>query len=165
MCNALWSTFGRPSNWSPAMPNLTMVRQCSYIINSAFGAMPSRTALFEAEDVVSKGLALDEDSVRLHSTLGMLRMFQWRWNESEQAHRRAPNLEPTNSFPIWCAPSFIVSAAVMTKPRRMLPSRSNSFQPAEPGLCVHAERRRQHRQEQQLFPGNILIGGMFFTFR
>ena len=26
-------------------------------------------------------------------------MFQWRWNESEQAHRRAINLEPTNAFP------------------------------------------------------------------
>jgi len=35
----------------------------------------------------------------LHSTLGMLRMYQWRWAESEQAHRRAISLEPTNAFP------------------------------------------------------------------
>ncbi|MGC1299615.1 MAG: winged helix-turn-helix domain-containing protein [Alloacidobacterium sp.] len=70
-----------------------------YIINAAFGAMPPLAALSEAEDLVSRGLALDEDSVRLHSTLGMLRMFQWRWNESEEAHRRAVNMEPTNAFP------------------------------------------------------------------
>ena len=56
-------------------------------------------ALPEAEDLVSKGLALDENSASLHSTLGMLRMFQWRWAESEQAHRRAISLEPTNAFP------------------------------------------------------------------
>jgi tetratricopeptide (TPR) repeat protein len=70
-----------------------------YIINATFGAMPPRTALSEAEGLVSKGLALDENSVPLHSTLGMLRMFQWRWNESEQAHKRAVNLEPTNAYP------------------------------------------------------------------
>jgi tetratricopeptide (TPR) repeat protein len=26
-------------------------------------------------------------------------MFQWRWNEAEQAHRRAISLEPTNAHP------------------------------------------------------------------
>ena len=26
-------------------------------------------------------------------------MYQWRWSESEQTHRRAINLEPTNAFP------------------------------------------------------------------
>jgi TolB-like protein len=70
-----------------------------YIINAIFGAMPPGTALSEAEDLVSKGLALDENSVRLHSTLGMLRMFQWRWDEAGQAHRRAISLEPTNPHP------------------------------------------------------------------
>ena len=70
-----------------------------YIINATFGAMPPRTALLEAEGLVSKGLALVQNSVHLHSTLGMLRMFQWRWNESEQAHKRAINLEPTNAYP------------------------------------------------------------------
>lgn len=68
-----------------------------YVISAVFGVMPPRTALSEAEDLVSKGLALDEDSVGLHSTLGMLRMFQWRWNESEQAHRRAINMEGVGS--------------------------------------------------------------------
>jgi tetratricopeptide (TPR) repeat protein len=70
-----------------------------YIISAVFGSMPPRTALSEAEDLVSKGLALDENSIRLHSTLGMLRMFQWRWAESEHAHRRALSLEPANAFP------------------------------------------------------------------
>jgi tetratricopeptide (TPR) repeat protein len=61
--------------------------------------MPPPTALSEAGDLVSKGLALDQKSVRLHSTLGMLRMFQWRWAESERAHRHAMSLEPANAFP------------------------------------------------------------------
>jgi TolB-like protein len=69
-----------------------------YIVSAAFGGMPAVAALSQAEGLVSKGLALDENSLRLHSTLGMLRMFQWRWNESEQAHRRAANMEPGNSF-------------------------------------------------------------------
>jgi TolB-like protein len=70
-----------------------------YIISAVFGAMPPPTALSEAGDLVSKGLALDQKSVRLHSTLGMLRMFQWRWAESERAHRHAMSLEPANAFP------------------------------------------------------------------
>ena len=75
-----------------------------YIVSAVYGAMPPRTALREAEELVSKGLALDENSTRLHSTLGMLRMFQWRWAESEQAHKKALNLEPTNEFPHMCYP-------------------------------------------------------------
>ena len=70
-----------------------------YIVSTAYGAMPPRTALAEAEELVSKGLALDENSASLQGTLGMLRMFQWRWAESEQAHKRALSLEPTNAFP------------------------------------------------------------------
>jgi TolB-like protein/tetratricopeptide (TPR) repeat protein len=70
-----------------------------YNVSAAFGALPPHTALPEAENLLSKGLALDENSAMLHSTLGMLRMYQWRWSESEQAHRRAISLEPTNAFP------------------------------------------------------------------
>jgi tetratricopeptide (TPR) repeat protein len=75
-----------------------------YNVSAAFGALPPHTALLEAEELVSKGLALDESSVRLHSTLGMARMFQWRWAESEKAHRRALSLEPANAFPHMCYP-------------------------------------------------------------
>jgi TolB-like protein len=70
-----------------------------YVISAVFGAMPPRIALSEAEALVSKGLALDENSVHLHSTLGMLRMFQWRWRESERAHSLAINIEPANGYP------------------------------------------------------------------
>jgi TolB-like protein len=70
-----------------------------YNISAAYGALPPRSALPEAEDLLSKGLALDENSTRLHGTLGMLRVFQWRWAESEQAYQRAISLEPTNAFP------------------------------------------------------------------
>ena len=75
-----------------------------YNVSAAFGALPPQSALLEAEKLVSKGLALDESSVTLHSTLGMARMFQWRWAESEQAHRRALSLEPTNAFAHMCYP-------------------------------------------------------------
>jgi TolB-like protein len=70
-----------------------------YNVSAAYGALPPRTALLESEDLLTKGLALDENSTRLHSTLGMLRVFQWRWAEAEQAYKRAISLEPTNAFP------------------------------------------------------------------
>lgn len=76
----------------------------SYIVRTIYGEMPPGSALAEAENLVSKGLALDENSAILHSTLGMLRMFQWRWAESEKAHRRAISLEPANAFPHQCYP-------------------------------------------------------------
>jgi len=70
-----------------------------YNVSAAYGALPPRSALPQAEDLLSKGLALDETSSSLHSTLGMLRVFQWRWVEAEQAYKRAISLEPTNAFP------------------------------------------------------------------
>jgi tetratricopeptide (TPR) repeat protein len=70
-----------------------------YNVSAAYGALPPRSALPKAEDLLSKGLALDENSASLHSTLGMLRVFQWRWAEAEQAYQRAISLEPTNAFP------------------------------------------------------------------
>lgn len=70
-----------------------------YNVSAAYGALAPRSALPQAEDLLSKGLALDENSTRLHSTLGMLRVFQWRWAESEQAYKRAISLEPANAFP------------------------------------------------------------------
>ena len=79
-----------------------------YIVSSVFGALPPRSALPKAEDLIAKGLALDANSVMLHAVMGMLRMFQWRWAESEQAHRHAMSLEPENAFshmmyPILCS--------------------------------------------------------------
>jgi TolB-like protein/tetratricopeptide (TPR) repeat protein len=70
-----------------------------YNVSAAYGALPPLSALPKAEHLLSKGLALDENSTRLHSTFGMLRVFQWRWAESEQAYKRAISLEPTNAFP------------------------------------------------------------------
>jgi len=71
----------------------------SYIVRAIYGETPPGTALPEAETLVSKGLALDENSAVLLSTLGMLRTMQWRWGDSEKAHRRALSLEPGNAFP------------------------------------------------------------------
>jgi TolB-like protein/Tfp pilus assembly protein PilF len=75
-----------------------------YNISAAFGVLLPQTALPKAEDLVSKGLSLDENSVNLHSTLGMLRMYQWRWADSEQAHKRSLSLGPSNAFSHMCYP-------------------------------------------------------------
>lgn len=82
-------------NWAEPYSSAAM----SYVVRAIYGEMPPTTALPEAETLVSKGLALDENSAVLHSTLGMLRMMQWRWDDSEKAHQRALNLEPGNAFP------------------------------------------------------------------
>jgi tetratricopeptide (TPR) repeat protein len=66
-------------------------------VSATFGALSSRTALPEAEDFIAKGLALDANSAMLHGMLGMLRMFQWRWAESERAHQYAMSLESMNA--------------------------------------------------------------------
>jgi TolB-like protein/tetratricopeptide (TPR) repeat protein len=70
-----------------------------YIIGAVFGALPPRSALPEAEDLIAKGLALDADSVNLNAIMGHLRTFQWRWAESEEAQRHAMSLEPANAYP------------------------------------------------------------------
>jgi TolB-like protein len=85
-------------DWAEPYYNAAM----SYIVRTIYGEMPPGNALSEAGNLVSKGLALDENAAVLHSTLGMLRMFQWRWAESEKAHRRAISLEPANAFPHQC---------------------------------------------------------------
>jgi TolB-like protein len=87
-------------DWAEPYYNAAM----AYIVRTIYGEMPSGTGLPEAESLISKGLALDENSANLHSTLGMLRMFQWRWAESEKAHRQAISLEPENAFPHGCYP-------------------------------------------------------------
>lgn len=87
-------------DWAEPYYNAAM----SYIVRAIYGEMPPLTALPEAENLVSKGLSLDENSAALHSTMGMLRMMQWRWPESEKAHRRAITLEPSNAFPRQCYP-------------------------------------------------------------
>jgi TolB-like protein len=79
-----------------------------YNVSAAYGALPPRSGLPKAEDLLSKGLALDESSPRLHSTLGMLRVFQWRWDEAEAAYQRAISLEPADAFthmayPVLCS--------------------------------------------------------------
>jgi TolB-like protein/tetratricopeptide (TPR) repeat protein len=79
-----------------------------YIVSAAFGALPPRSTLPKAEDLLAKGLALDANSAMLHGMLGMLRAFQWRWAESEEAHRHAMSLEPANAslhmmYPFLCS--------------------------------------------------------------
>jgi TolB-like protein/tetratricopeptide (TPR) repeat protein len=70
-----------------------------YILGALMGTLDPSAALPEADDLIARGLALDADSAMLQNTLGMLRMFQWRWQESERAYRRAIVLDPANAYP------------------------------------------------------------------
>jgi TolB-like protein/tetratricopeptide (TPR) repeat protein len=75
-----------------------------YILRATFGSLPARDALPEADALLSKGLEMDQHSAMLHMTMGMLRMFQWRWREAEQHYRQAIALEPANAYPhMMCA--------------------------------------------------------------
>lgn len=70
-----------------------------HILGTMMGTSPPRAALAKAEALLDKGLAIETASAMLQNTLGMLRMFQWRWRESEEAYRRAIALEPANPHP------------------------------------------------------------------
>jgi tetratricopeptide (TPR) repeat protein len=70
-----------------------------YILDTLLGASAPRDGMAKAEGLLDKGLAIQTDSAMLQNTLGMLRMFQWRWLESEQAYRRAIALESSNPHP------------------------------------------------------------------
>jgi len=70
-----------------------------HILDTLLGASAPQDGMAKAEDLLEKGLAIQTDSAMLQNTLGMLRMFQWRWLESEQAYRRAIALEPSNPHP------------------------------------------------------------------
>ncbi len=70
-----------------------------HILGTMMGISPPRETLAKAEALLDKGLAIETASAMLQNTLGMLRMFQWRWRESEQAYQRAIALEPANPHP------------------------------------------------------------------
>jgi TolB-like protein/tetratricopeptide (TPR) repeat protein len=70
-----------------------------HILDTLLGATAPRDGMAKAEGLLEKGMAIQPDSAMLQNTLGMLRMFQWRHLESEQAYRRAIALETSNPHP------------------------------------------------------------------
>ncbi len=70
-----------------------------YILDTLMGAAPAAETFAKAEELLDQGLAIQTDSAMLLNTLAMLRMFQWRWQESERAYERAIALEPGNPHP------------------------------------------------------------------
>ena len=70
-----------------------------HILDTLLGTSAPRDGMVKAEGLLEKGLAIQTDSAMLQNTLGMLKMFQWRWLESERAYRRAIALEPSNPHP------------------------------------------------------------------
>ncbi len=70
-----------------------------HILDTLLGASAPRDGMAKAEGLLDKGLAIHTDSAMLQNTLGMLRMFQWKWRESEQAYRLAIAIESSNPHP------------------------------------------------------------------
>jgi len=70
-----------------------------YILDTLLGVLAPLDGMARAESFLNQGLAIQEDSAMLQNTLAMLRMFQWRRQESEKAYRRAIDLEPSNPHP------------------------------------------------------------------
>jgi TolB-like protein/tetratricopeptide (TPR) repeat protein len=70
-----------------------------HILDTLLGILAPRDGMARAERLLEKGLAIQTNSAMLQNTLAMLRMFQWRWQESEEAYRRAIDLEPSNPHP------------------------------------------------------------------
>ena len=51
---------------------------------------------------------MDDHAAMLHLTMGIVRMFQWRWSEAEHCYRRAIALEPGNAYPhMMCASLYV----------------------------------------------------------
>jgi DNA-binding winged helix-turn-helix (wHTH) protein/Flp pilus assembly protein TadD len=81
-----------------------------YLLAALMGELPPWQALPQAEDFISRGLLLKEDSAMLQNTLATMRMHQWRWKDAESAFHRAIRLEPANphvrmmysNFCSWC---------------------------------------------------------------
>jgi TolB-like protein len=69
------------------------------ILDTLLGVTSPADGMVRAEALLEKGLAIQTDSAMLQTTLGMLRMFQCRWRESEEAYRKAIALEPDNPHP------------------------------------------------------------------
>jgi len=67
-----------------------------HILDTLLGAVAPRDGMVRAEGLLDQGLAIQTDSAMLQNTL---RMFQWKWLESEQAYRRAIALESSNPHP------------------------------------------------------------------
>lgn len=70
-----------------------------HILYTLMGEAPPAEAFAKAEQLLEQGLAIQTDSAMLQNTLAMLRMFQWRWQESERAYENAIALEPLNPHP------------------------------------------------------------------
>ena len=69
------------------------------MINALIGAAPPRESLSVADQLVARGSELDRHSATSRHTLGVLRMFQWRWSEAEAGYRQAMALIPNDPHP------------------------------------------------------------------
>lgn len=69
-----------------------------FILRSMLDDLRPAEALPRAEEYLRQGLECPHPSAMVYNTLAMLRTFQRRWTEAEQASRAALELEPGNPY-------------------------------------------------------------------
>lgn len=70
----------------------------AHILRALMGQDPPARELSNAENCLAKGLEIAPALSLMQNTLGMLRMFQWRWSEAEQAYEHALAIEPDAAY-------------------------------------------------------------------
>jgi tetratricopeptide (TPR) repeat protein len=78
-------------NYAAAYATLADVQGVLMDLNYA----PHATLLAEAERYINQAAVLGPDVPEVQLTLGLVRQMQWRWQEAEQAYKRAIELHPT----------------------------------------------------------------------
>lgn len=70
----------------------------AHILRALMGQHPAARELSNAETSLAKGLEIGPSLSLMQNTLGMLRMFQWRWSEAQQAYEHALEIEPDAAY-------------------------------------------------------------------
>ncbi len=69
-----------------------------YILRCTLDDLRPNEALAKADEYLARGLQCPQRPAMVYNTLAMLRTFQRRWREADQASRTALELEPNNPY-------------------------------------------------------------------
>jgi TolB-like protein/Flp pilus assembly protein TadD len=69
-----------------------------HILRALIGQRPAMREMAAAERFLYRGLELAPELSMMQNTLGMLRMFQCRWQEAETAYEHAITADPRNAY-------------------------------------------------------------------
>ncbi len=69
----------------------------TYAIQLDYGFMPPAEALEQARVAAERALQLDPSAAETHTSLALVRQFEWRWDEAERAFETAIRLDPDHA--------------------------------------------------------------------